>query len=176
MLKRILFFLLLALACFGTTFGQQFTRFAVVDLPRVFTEFRRESRAVREFEERSTRVQNEIDRMTREIQNLRSRHADAIQQDNQSEIIRLETEINRRTENLRNFYQARTAELDRERQNLMQSDSFLNQVNNEIRLLAESEGITTVFDISKTPGIIWYSPAFDFTDRLIQRLRASSSR
>ncbi|MDR3145551.1 MAG: OmpH family outer membrane protein, partial [Treponema sp.] len=57
--------------------AQQLTRFAVVDLPRVYTSFFRDSRAVREFEERSARVQAEIDRMTAEIQSLRSAQLNA---------------------------------------------------------------------------------------------------
>jgi len=155
-MKRVIIFLLLNIICIGFTFSQQITRMAVVDLPRVYTAFFRESRAVREFEERATRVQNDIDRMTKEIQDLRSRHADAISRDDQTEMIRLEAQINRRTENLREFYQARMTELERQKSNLMQSDSFLRQVHDEIRFVAESEGYSAVFDIKNTPGIVWH--------------------
>ncbi len=51
-----------------TVEAQQLTRIAIVDLPRVYTAFMAESRAVRDFEERSARVQADIDRMTAEIQ------------------------------------------------------------------------------------------------------------
>ena len=170
-MKRVIIFLLLNIICIGFTFSQQITRMAVVDLPRVYTAFFRESRAVREFEERATRVQNDIDRMTKEIQDLRSRHADAISRDDQTEMIRLEAQINRRTENLREFYQARMTELERQKSNLMQSDSFLRQVHDEIRFVAESEGYSAVFDIKNTPGIVWHSPTVDITEKLIQSLQ-----
>ena len=170
-MKRVLFFLLFCLICFGTVYSQQITRIAVVDLPRVYTAFFRESNAVRQFEQRSARVQADVDRMQKEIQDLRTRHADAILRDDQTEMIRLETQINRRTENLREFYQARTAELDTQRKNLMQSSSFLNQVHDEIRFIAESEGYSVVFDLKNTPGIVWHSPTVDITDRLIQSLQ-----
>ena len=170
--RRLVILFTLIVLCAGMVYSQALTRIAVVDLPRVYTEFLRESQAVREFEAKSARVQNEIDRMTREIQALRTRHAEAIQNDNESEMIRLETEINRRTENLRTYYQARTAELERDRQNLMQSGSFLNEVRDEIRFIAEREGYTNVFDIKNTPGMIWYSPTVDITDRLIASLRS----
>jgi outer membrane protein len=173
MFKRI-FVLFLFLLCAGVVYGQQVPRIAVVDLSRVYIEFFPESRAVREFAERSARVQSDIDRQTMEIQVLRSRHADAIMQDNQAEMIRLETEINRRTENLRNFVQARAAELENERRNLMQSPSFWNEVNDEIRLVAESGGFSHVFNITDTPGLIWWHSTFDITDRLIQGLRNRS--
>jgi len=176
MFKRVVIFFVLNVICIGFVFGQSsmITRLAVVDLPRVYTTFFQESRAVREFMTRSTNVQNEIDRMQREIQNLRSTQAEAISRDNQAEVIRLETEINRRTENLRAYHQARTAELETARRNLMQSPSFLSQVHNEIRFIAESEGYTMVIDKSNMPGIVWYSPAVDITDRLIQRLQSTS--
>jgi len=76
--------------------AQQITRFAVVDLPKVYVAFFRESRAVRDFEERSARVQSEIDRMTAEIQNLRLNLVNAKAQNNQDQVLRLEAEINRR--------------------------------------------------------------------------------
>jgi len=171
MFKRVLIFVLLNLMCLGMVFAQQITRMAVVDLPRVYTTFFRESTAVRQFEERSARVQSDINRMTNDIQTLRTRQADAIARDDQSESIRLETEINRRTEDLRNFYNARTAELERQRNQLMQSNTFLNQVHDEIRFIAESEGYSVVFDIKNTPGIVWNSPTIDITERLIASLQ-----
>jgi len=174
MFKRFLFFVLLAVSCMAVVYSQQqITRIGVVDLPRVYTAFFSDSKAVRDWEEKSAGVQRDIDRMTTEINNLRTRHADAIKQDNQSEIIRLENEINRRAENLRNFYQSRTEQLERERQNLMQSGSFLDQVYNEIRIIGESEGFTMVLNRANSPFIVWYSSSVDITDKLIASLRRS---
>jgi outer membrane protein len=174
MLKRTVIFLLLNASCL--LYGQQLTRFAVVDLSQVYTSFFRESRAVREFEERSASVQSNIDRMTREVQELRSRHADAVLRDDQSEALRLETQINRRSESVRDYYQAKTAELDAIRRNLMRSGSFLDQVYDEIRFIAESEGYTMVLNLNDNKGIIWYSPTVDITEKLIQNLLTRSSR
>ncbi|MCL2765564.1 MAG: OmpH family outer membrane protein [Treponema sp.] len=170
MLKRIIVFLLLNVTCMALCFGQQITRVAIVDLPRVYTAFFRDSAAVRQFEEESARVQREVDRQTREIQDLRTRHAEAIARDNQSEVLRLEGQINTRSEQLRTYYQTNMTNLERRRANLMQSSAFLNQVQDEIRFVAESEGFSVVFDIKNTPGIVWNSPTIDITDRLIQSL------
>jgi len=168
---KVLF--LLFILCAGLVFGQsqQLTRVAIINMQRVYSEFFRESQAVRDFEARTANVQAELNRMSIEIQELRSRQADAIAVNNQMEISRLETEINRRTENYRSYAQARTAELDRERQSLTQSGSFLNEVKDELRRLGESEGFTHFLD-ENTEGLLWFSPTFDFTDRLIQSLRA----
>jgi len=173
MIKKALIFLLLNVC--GLLYGQQLTRFAVVDLSRVYTAFFRESRAVREWEERSARVQSDIDRMTREILELRSRHADAVLRDDQNEALRLETQINRRSEFLRDYYQTKTEELETQKRNLMRTGSFLEQVHDEMRFIAESEGYTMVLD-SKNPVILWFSPSVDITDKLIQNLLSRSSR
>ena len=173
-MKRILFVLLLNVVCISGVFAQQITRFMVVDLPRVYTTFFRESSAVREFETRSARVQTEINRLSAEIQDLRSRHADAVLADNQTEALRLENLINRRSEFLREYHQTKTAELQRDQARLMQSGSFMTQVYEEIRYIAESEGCSAVFNLKDTPGIVWFSPTVDITDRLIQSLRTRS--
>ena len=176
MLRRVLIFIFIFINASCLLYGQQLTRFAVVDLSRVYTAYFRESRAVREFEERSARVQADIDRMTREIQELRSRHADAVLRDDQSEALRLETQINRRAEFLRDYYQTKTAELETQRRNLMRSGSFLEQVYDEIRYIAESEGYTMVLNLNDNPSIIWYSPSVNITDKLIQNLLQRSRR
>ncbi|MDR1636168.1 MAG: OmpH family outer membrane protein, partial [Treponema sp.] len=69
--------------------AQQLTRFAVVDLPRVYVAFFRDSRAVRDFEERSAQVQNDVDRMTREINDLKNRQINAEFQGDQQQSMRL---------------------------------------------------------------------------------------
>ena len=171
--------LLLFLICFGlaqAADAQQLTRFAVVDLPRVYMAFFSESRAVRDFEARSAQVQAEIDRMTNEIQNLRVNMVNAQAQGNTEQAFRLEAEINRRSDFLREYYQTRTAELETVRRNLAQSGSFLDQVQDEIRYVAESEGFSMVINLRENTGILWYSPTVDITDRLIQRLTERSRR
>ena len=170
--KRILVLLLLGIS--AALYAQQMTRFAVVDLPRVYLAFFQESRAVRDFETKSARVQSDIDRLTREIQDLRTRHADAILRNDDTEILRLENLIYRRSEYLRDFYQTRTAELENEKRRLMQSGSFLAQIHDEIRYIAESEGYTMVIDLKANTGILWYSNTIDITDKLINNLLSRS--
>jgi len=176
MLKRVLIFLLLNVSCIVMAYSQQLTRFAVVDLPKVYTAFFRDSRPVREFEERSARVQTEVDRRNREIQELRGRHAEAVLQNNQSEANRLESQIYRMSEALVDYYQTQTSILEDQRKRLSQSGSFMNQVYDEIRYIAESEGYTMVLNLSDNKGIIWYSATVDITDRLIQSLQTRSGR
>jgi len=165
-MKKIVFFLA---ACLLTTslYSQQLTRFAVVDLPKVYAAFFRESRPVRELEERSALVQAEIDKMTKEIQELRSRRIDLVNRGDQTGALRLENEIYSKQEFLKEYYTVKTAELEDQRRKLAQSDSFLEQVHVEIRAIAESEGYTMVLPVKDA---IWFSPTVDITDKVIQNL------
>jgi outer membrane protein len=174
-MKRMILLMVLISGTVIPVFAQQLTRFAVVDLPKVYTAFFRESRAVREFEERSARVQTEIDKMTKEIQELRSKHADQVLQGDQSQALRTETEINRKSEFLREYYTVKMAELESQRRQLSQSNSFLEQVYSEIRSIAESEGCSMVLN-KDNPGILWYSATVDITDKVIQNLQERSRR
>jgi len=167
-------FLLLA-ACFLTTslYSQQLTRFAVVDLPKVYAAYFRDSRPVRDLEERAASVQAEIDKMTKEIQELRVKRIELVNQGDQMGVLRLENEINRKSEFLREYYNVKTAELEDQRRNLAQSDSFLKQVHEEIRSIAESEGYSMVMNMKDA---IWYSPTVDITDKVIQNLVSKTRR
>jgi outer membrane protein len=172
-------FLPLFLICFGLNMAiqaQQLTRFAVMDLPRVYMAFFSESKAVRDFEDQSARVQAEIDRMTREIESLRVSRVNALAQGNNEQALRYETEINRRSDYLREYYRAMTEELERIKNGLTQSEAFLAQVYDEIRYVAESEGYTMVLNMRENNGILWYSPTVDITDKIIQSLRNKAGR
>ncbi|GHU15855.1 outer membrane protein [Spirochaetia bacterium] len=176
-MKRYFLFTVLMIFGFGMALqAQQLTRFAVVDLPKVYTAFFRDSRAVRDFEERSSKVQAEIDRMTAEIQRLRSSHLDAQAREDQSQALRLENEIYRKSEYLKEYFQVKTAELEDQKNKLTQSGSFLDQVYDEIRFIAESEGYSMVLNLKEKNGILWYSPTVDITDKLIQNLASKAGR
>ena len=156
--------------------AQLLTRFAVVDLPRVYLVFFRESRAVREYEEQSARVQAEVDRMTQEIQELRRAQFEAEARGDRIQALRIQGEVNRNSELLREYFALKSAELEAQRSRMLQSDDFLRQVHDEIRILAEREGLSMVLNLQDSNGILWYSPTVDITDRLIQSLRARASR
>jgi len=156
--------------------AQQLTRFAVVDLPKIYMAFFRESTAVRNFEAQSARVQAEIDRMTAEIQNLKVQQVNAQSQGLQDQALRLETEINRRSNFLKDYYVTKTAELDTMRSRLTQSGEFLEQVYDEIRYVAESDGYSMVINLKDNSGILWYSQTVDVTDKVIRSLMNKAGR
>ena len=169
-MKRIGF---LAVFCFSALWcvqAQQLTRFAVVDLTKIHTAYFKDSRAVRDWEERSRKVQTDIDRMAKEIQNLKAKQAEAAMQGNQDEASRLENDIYRRSEALKSYYTLKTAELEDQRNKLAQSDPYYKEVHDELRFIAESEGYSMVLNLKDVSGILWYSPSVDITDKVIQNL------
>ena len=172
-MKKCIFAVLFACGVAASVSAQQqITRFAVVDLSRVFSVFFVESRAARDLDERAAAVQAEINRMNQEIQNLRSMHANALSRGDQAQALRLQEDVRVRTEALREFHAVNTAELEAQRRALHQSDEFLGQLHGEIRFVAEREGFAMVLDLNATPGILWHSSAIDITENLIQSLLA----
>ena len=175
-MKRIILSCLIC-SCLGiASHAQQLTRFAVVDLPKVYMAFFQESRAVRDFEERSARVQSDIDRMTADIQNLKISQVNAQAQGNMEQALRLEAEISRQSEFLKEYYTTKTAELESIKNRLTQSGAFLEQVYDEIRYIAESEGYSMVLNLKENRAILWYSPTVDITDKIIRSLLDKSGR
>jgi outer membrane protein len=154
--------------------AQQITRFAVVDMSKVYTAFFRESRAVRDFEERSARVQADVDRMTREIQELKNTQTTAEMQGDTEKSVKLESEIYKKSELLKEYFKLKTAELEDQKKKLSQSSAFLDQVYNELRVVAESEGYSMILNLKDVKGILWYSSAIDITEKVIQNLQSKS--
>jgi outer membrane protein len=152
------------------------TRFALVDLPKIYMAFFRDSRAVREFEQRSAGVQAEIEKLNREIQDLRSKRADAVLAGNNTEVLRLDGLIYSKSEFLKEYFTVKTAELEDQKKRLFQSGAFLDQVYDEIRRIAESKGLSMVLNLKESVGIVWYSPAIDITDEVIKNLTDKSRR
>jgi outer membrane protein len=114
--------------------------------------------------------------MTAEIQDLKSKQADAVLKEEQEQGVRLENEIYRKSEFLKEYYRLKTAELEDQKKKLTQSGSFREQVFDEIRYIAESEGYSMVLNLKDNNGILWFSPTVDITDKLIQNLQDKAKR
>lgn len=175
-MKKLVLFLFCMLVLSAVVSAQQITRFAVVDMSKVYTAFFRESRAVRDFEERSARVQADVDRMTREIQDLKNAQTNAEMQGDNEKSIKLENDIYKKSEFLKEYFKLKTTELEDQKKKLSQSSAFLEQVYNELRIVAESEGYSMVLNLKDVKGILWYSPAIDITEKVIQNLQSKSNR
>ncbi|MDR2194449.1 MAG: OmpH family outer membrane protein [Treponema sp.] len=170
MRKLLVSFLFLA-ACSMQAGAQQLTRFAVIDLDKVTMAFFKDSKAYRDYEDQKVRVQRDLEQKAQNFTVLKQSLYEAQNRGNTEEALRLRNEVMRQQEYLQEYERTVRAELEYQRNQLTQSDAFWQQVNNEIRYIAESEGYTMVLD-SKTQGIIWYSASVDITQKLIENMRS----
>ena len=148
------------------------TRFAVVDMSRVATAYADQSPDAKAFTERRDRVQAEIDKQNKELQELTAKLTEAQENENQSQIRSLENQIKTKTQTLQTYIKNNFAELEKERERLFNNNTFMNQITAIIRSVAESEGVSMVLS-RDNPGVLWYSPSVDITNKVIERIRAA---
>jgi outer membrane protein len=152
--------------------AQQITRFAVVDLAKVWSEFQNDSRQIREWETASARVQAEVDKRTAELQDLAGRKAEAELSGDGAKANSLEAELNKKTEALKVYYETETKKLEDRKTRFSGQSDFVSKVYNELRIVAESEGYSMVLNIRDNKDILWYSQAIDITAKVIANLKA----
>ena len=177
-MKRILFLMVLSVLCLGTLYSQsanQLTRVAVVDFNEVYSRFGNQSRRVREHEERTAAFQREIENRSNAIRDLQGRRAEAAERNNQTEVTRLDNDIQRRSEDLRNFHQTRSEQLENELRALREADSSYDDVKRWIGRWAVSNGYSIVLDINNT-GIIWFDHGVIVTANVLRHLENPNNR
>ncbi|GHV85892.1 outer membrane protein [Spirochaetia bacterium] len=174
-MRRFVFlFVLLGTAVFLSA-QASITRFAVVDMNRIFSAFAEQSADAKAFNEKRNKVQAEIDRMNRELQDLNARLEEAKAAEKRDQIRSLENQIKAKIQSTKNYIDTRYTELERDREQLSKNESFTTQINNVLRLVAESEGYSMILSKSDT-GILWYSPSVDITNKVIERIRTGTTR
>jgi outer membrane protein len=158
---------------------QSITRFAVVDMNRITAAYAEQNANARSFNEKSARIQAEIEKLNRELQALNDKltEANANNENNekQNQIRTLENQIKTKTQAVQNYIKTSFAELERERAALAQNDSFVQQLSSILRVVAESEGYSMVLSKQDGSGILWYSPSVDITNKVIARIRTGNT-
>jgi len=168
MKKLIVFISLVCISC--AAFSQQITKFGVVDTARVYQAFFRNSSPVRNFESKKAEFQNEINKRTEEIQNLKNQKVDYQKSNNTAAMNRLEAEITRKTDALTEYSNAKNVELESLKRNLQNSDSFYKKLYSVLERVAENEGLSAILSLQQANGILWYSSSVDITDKVIKEL------
>ncbi|MCE5255678.1 MAG: OmpH family outer membrane protein [Spirochaetaceae bacterium] len=154
--------------------AQQITRIAVIDMSRVLSAFSRDTAGLKNFEQKKAEIQAEVDRMAAEIKSLQTKKGEA-QSKGDSDLARsLESEITKKTTDLKEYVSARQNELDIMAKALSSSASFLQKINATIAQVAESEGYSIVLNLKPQDQnaniVLWNSTAIDITDKVIQAL------
>ena len=172
-MKRVLFFAMLNVLCFGFLYGQAFQlkNVAVLDLQRVNAAFSRNTTGQREYEQAQRAFDARIDELRKELEELITRINDANQRGDQTAENNLRREYATKLEASRSYSQTESLRLENQRRALSQSVRFTQQqLDAAIRFVAVREGYTIVLD-KNTPGILMTEPASEITDMVINRLQ-----
>lgn len=156
--------------------SQQITRVAVLDLSRVLAAFPKDTVALKNFETKKAEVQAEVDRRAAEIRALQVKKSDA-EANNDSDLARsIESDLARKTADLKQYASARQNELDLLAKALSAGASFLQSLGATIAQVAESEGYSLVLNLKPQDQnaniVLWNSASIDITDKVIQALSA----
>ena len=170
-MKRLLLLFLLCGGILVSLSAQAaITRFAVVDMSRVATVYADQLPEAKAFTEKRDKIQAEIEKQNKELQDLKAKLAEA--QGSASQIKTLENQVKSKEQAIQNYIKNNFADLERERDRFMKNDNVMTQIISIIRSVAEGEGCSMVLS-KDAPGVLWYSPSVDITNKVIERIRAS---
>ncbi len=158
----------------GLVHAQQITRIAVVDLNRVIAAYSKDAGPYRDFELKKSQIQTEIDRMGEEIKRLQSQKVDAEKGGDRQGALRIDADIYKKTEFLKDYVRTKQSELEDQARKLTASSPFVQSVYKMIQQIAETEGYSLVLNLKSSDSVmssvLWYSPMIDITDKVIQIL------
>ena len=151
-------------------FSQQITRFAVIDTARVYQAYFRNSSLVRNYENKKSDYQNEIDSLTQELEVLHDQKLEFDRNGDAASAARVASEISQKADYIREYSSAKNAELESMKASLEDNDEFYESFYATIEKIAESGGYSVVMSLQQANAILWYSPSVDITDDVIKQL------
>lgn len=155
----------------GALFAQQhITNFGVVDTTKVYEQFFRNSSAVKAYEEKRAAFQEEISRRADEIRSLQTKLQEAQDLGMDAEVKSYQDSIRIKSSSLKTYTQQKNTELNNIKNNLSNNNEFYKNLNRTIKKVAENEGLSMVINLQQSNSILWYSPAVDITDKVIESL------
>ena len=170
-IKKILIAALLCtLASAARLSAQQITKFGVVDTAKVYNAYFRNSSAVRNYERKKAEYQEEINKRTEELRALQQRKLSYGDSGDESNAVRIESQITQKTEYLREYTNAKNIELATMQKSLQDSDSFYRRLYGVLAKIAESGGYSMILSLQQNNAILWYSPSVDVTEQVIAEL------
>lgn len=168
--KIVLIFALAVTGMCSQVFAQQITKFAVVDTARVYQAFYKNSTAVRNYEKKRQEFQNEIDAVTKEIQNLHNKKLEYNRKGEKSNAQAIQQEIDEKTAYLTEYTSTKNSELMALKNSLQNNDAFYKRLYSIIETVAQREGYSMVLSLQQANAVLWYSPSVDLTNAVINEL------
>ena len=168
--KNIIAFCVVMLCTAAGMFAQQITKFGVVDTSKVYSAYFRNSAPVRNYEKKKAEYQEEIDKRTQELKTLQQKKLEYEKNGNDSQALKVEAEITKKTDYLTEYTNAKNVELESMLKSLETSDEFYKKLYNTLGQIAESGGYSMILSLQASNSILWYSNSVDITDQVIQKL------
>ena len=150
--------------------AQQITKFGVVDTSKVYSAYFRNSAPIRNYEKKKAEFQEEIQKRTDELKSLQQKKLEYEKNGNDSQALRLEAEITKKTDYLTEYTNAKNVELESMLKSLETSDEFYKKLYSTLGQIAESGGYSMILSLQASNSILWYSNSVDITDQVIQKL------
>lgn len=149
---------------------QQITKFAVVDTTKVYNAYYKNSTPVRNYETKKKEFQAEITKRANEIKDLKKQKLEYEKDGDTTNAQKLEADITKKEDYLREYTNAKNAELETMYSNLQRSDEFYQKLYKALSKVAESGGYSMILSLQEANAILWYSPSVDVTDQVISEL------
>jgi outer membrane protein len=161
--------LFISLLTFSAQANQEITRIGVIDISTIYSAYYKDSKAVQEVADLRKQYQSQMEDIKKEITSLESKKLDASKANNKEEELRLDTEIRKKTEYLKDFKRVKDEELKNMEQKLSTSSQFLKELADAIIKVSETEGFTLILK-TNDPYIAYYTPETDITEKVLEYL------
>lgn len=149
---------------------QQITNFGIVDTNKVYEHFFRSSSAAKSYETKRKNMQDEVNKKTQELRELKAKKTQAEEIGDESTVESLEKTIKSKTEYLRDFVATKNVELQNLKKNLSESNEFYIKLSKTIKRVAENKGLCMVLNLQGESAILWYSITVDITADVIKEM------
>ncbi len=156
----------------ASAFGDQITRVGVLDIEKVYSVYFRESRAVKELQDKKEEVLREIGRIDDEIQALENQKLQAESDRNNDLALKLDSEIFKKKQYRDDYRRIKMDQLRKMSEKVSLSDAFLDELVAAIQQVAEAEGFSIILNKSGQfdQFFFFYTKEVDITDKVIQEL------
>ena len=150
--------------CFG---GSKIDKIGFVNIDRIINEaFSERSLTLQKLKQDEEEVNRELQKMKEEIYVMQNKLTKIAKSD-RSARRNLESKIEEKRIEYTNYYKIKTNYLESQRKNYR--EPFLRDIYQAVRLIAEREGYTAVFNI-EDKNLIYYLPENEITEIVIQNL------
>ncbi len=158
--------------------GEQITKIGILNIEKVYAVYFRESRAVKQLQEKQSSIIKEINRINEEILNLESEKLAAESRNDMQRALELDTEIFNKKQYREDYKRIKMQQLKKISENLYQSDEFLDELLAAINYVAESGGFSVVLNNSRqfSQFFFFYTKEIDITEKVIQELMTRAGR